>query len=187
MNIIIKKKRNLNLRKFDKNNNRFKLLKYKTDRNSQEKAYLLYSKNKKFQKNHKIINSFGNQLNSIEDITMKKINYKPLNSYADTLKNAYSILNKDLRKYNFSNNNFNIQKSNKIIFDKSKRLVSLFKAHLLWNETSDFLKKYYNMSKSIDLLPNMCKYYEEFTFRYPEYGPLEDVLKIMKRNIMKKK
>ena len=111
---------------------------------------------------------------------MKKINYKPLNSYADTLKNAYSILNKDLRKYNFSNKNFNIQKSNEIIFDKSKRLLSLFKDHLLWNETSDFLKKYYNMSKSIDLLPNICKYYEEFTFMYPENGPLEDVLKIKK-------
>ena len=98
---------------------------------------------------------------------MKKINYKPLNSYEDTLKNANSILNKDLRKYNFYNNKFNIQKSNEIFFDKCKRLVYLFKDHLLWNETSDFLKKYYNMSKSIDLLPNMCKYYKEFTFRYP--------------------
>ena len=39
---IIKKKSYLNLRKFDKNNNKFKLLKYKTDRNSQEKVYLLY-------------------------------------------------------------------------------------------------------------------------------------------------
>ena len=183
----IKKPSFSTIKKFDKNNNKFKLLKYKTDRNSQEKANLIYSKKAKFKKKHKIIYSFGNKINSIEDITIHKINYNPMNSYDDTIRNAYSKLNNNLRKYNFSKRMFNIQKTNEIIFDKNKRLVCIFKDYLFWNETSDFLKQYYIGTESIKLLPNMCEYYEEFTLLYPEYGPLEDVLKIMKRYIKKKK
>ena len=183
----IKKPSFSTLKKLDKKNNKCKLLRYKTDRNSQEKANLKNSKKAKFIKKHKIIHSFGNKINSnLGDISLK-IDYKQLKSYKDTIKNAHLKLNKELRKYNYSNKEYYIQKIDEIIFDNNKRLVSIFKDYLLWNETSDFLKEYYNLSESLKLLPNMCEYYEGFTFIYPEYAPLEDVLKILKRNIKKKK
>ena len=176
------------LKKFDKNNNKCKLLKNKTDRNSQEKANLIHSKKVKFKQKHKIIHSFGNITNAnFEDISLQKINYNPTHSYIETIKNVYSKINKELRKYNYSNKKYYIQKSNEIIFDNNKRLVCIFKDYLLWNETSDFLKEYYKSSESKKLLPNMCEYYEGFTLIHPEYAPLEDVLKILKKNIKKKK
>ena len=174
----IKKPSFSTLKKFDKKNNKCKLLRYKTDRNSQEKDNLINSKKAKFIQKHKIIHSFGNKTNSnLRDISLK-IDYKQLNSYKDTIKNVHLKLNKELRKYNYSNKEYFIQKIDEIIFDNNKRLVSIFKDYLLWNETSDFLKEYYKSSESLKLLPNMCEYYEGFTFIYPEYAPLEDVLKI---------
>ena len=172
-------------KKYEKKSNIYRIFKYKTYRNSQEKAQLKYYKKPKLKQIDKKINSLSLKANSKEK-NLKKI-YKPLYSYKITIKNFYKILNKDLRKYNFSHKKYNIQKSNEIIFDKNKRIVSIFKDYLLWNETSDFLKEYYQIPESISLLPNMCEYYEKYTLIYPEYGPLENVMKIMKRNMKKKK
>ena len=33
----------------------------------------------------------------------------------------------------------------------------------------------------------MCEYYENYTLVFPEYGPLEDVIKFMRKNMKKKK
>ena len=174
------------MKKDDKKDNIFKIFKYKTDRNSQEKVELKYNNNIIVKHNHHIINSL--KLKNISNSKIsKKINNIPLYTYKDTLKNAFKKLNKNLRKYNFFQKKYNVQKINEIIFDKRKRLVSVFKDYLLWNETSDFLKEYYHISESISLIPNMCEYYENFTLLFPEYGPLEDVIKFMRKNMKKKK
>lgn len=173
------------MKKADKNNNIFKIFKYKTDRNSQEKVELKYNNNI-VKQNHHTINSLKLKKTSKPKIS-KKIKNIPLYTYKDTLKNAYKKLNKNIRKYNFLQKKYNVQKINEIIFDKRKRLVSVFKDYLLWNETSDFLKEYHLISDSINLIPNMCEYYENYTLVFPEYGPLEDVMKFMRKNMKKKK
>ena len=114
-------------------------------------------------------------------------NIKPIYSYKETLNKAYSRLLSCLQSYNISNNEINKKIINDIIFDERKRIVSIFKDHLLWNETSDFFKQYYKMHKSVRLMLGFIKYYEAYTKFYPEYGPLEDVLKIMKKNLKRKK
>ena len=157
-----------------------------TDRNSTEKACLKYPTKAKLKQINHIIGSFNLKSNSKERKTQKSLRLKKLYSYKDTLKSAYHQLNKDLRKYNFSHIKYNTQKSDEIIFAKNKRLVSLFKDSLLWNETSDFLKQFYKIKESRNLIPNMCEYYECFSLVFPEYAPLEDLLKKMKK-FMKKK
>jgi len=174
------------MKKADKKNNLFKIFKYKTDRNSQEKVELKYNNNIIEKQNHHTINSLKLKHTSISKKSKKNKNI-PLYTYKDTLKNAYKKLNKNLRKYNFFQKKYNVQKINEIIFDKRKRLVSVFKDYLLWNETSDFLKEYHHISDSITLIPNMSEYYENYTLLFPEYGPLEDVIKFMKKNMKKKK
>ena len=171
------------IKKSDKKNNLFKIFKYKTDRNSQEKVELKYNNNIIVKQNPNNINSPKSKHTS----NPKKTKNIPLYTYKDTLKNAYKKLSKNLRKYNFFQKKYNKQKINEIIFDKRKRLVSVFKDYLLWNETSDFLKEYHHISDSISLIPNMCEYYENYTLLFPEYGPLEDVLKFMRKNMKKKK
>ena len=171
------------MKKADQKNNLFKIFKYKTDRNSQEKVELKYNNNIIVKQNQDNINS--SKLKHTSNPT--KIKNIPLYTYKDTLKNAYKKLGKNLRKYNFFQNKYNVQKINEIIFDKRKRLVSVFKDYLLWNETSDFLKEYHLISDSISLIPNMCEYYENYTLLFPEYGPLEDIIKFMRKNMKKKK
>ena len=114
-------------------------------------------------------------------------NIKPIYSYKETLNKAYSKLLSCLQSYNISNNKINKKIINDIIFDERKRIVSIFKDLLLWNETSDFFKQYYKMHKSVRLMLKFIKYYEAYTKFYPEYGPLEDVLKILKKNLKRKK
>ena len=137
-------------KKYEKKSNIYRIFKYKTYRNSQEKAQLKYYKKPKLKQIDKKINSLSLKANSKEK-NLKKI-YKPLYSYKITIKNFYKILNKDLRKYNFSHKKYNIKKSNEIIFDKNKRIVSIFKDYLLSNKPSDFLKEYYQIPESISLL-----------------------------------
>ncbi len=175
------------IKKLDKNNKINYLIKYKTDRNSIEKAYLKYPIKSKLKQKKNLLDTFNLKSNTKEKTLNKKSNFKSTHSYKDILKNAYKKLNKDLRQYNYNQNKYNIQKSNEIIFAKNKRIVSIFKDNLLWNETSDFLKQFYKTSESKNLIPSICEYYECFSLLFPEYGPLEDVLKTMKKFMKKKK
>ena len=114
-------------------------------------------------------------------------NIKPMFPYKETLNRAYSKLNSVLHSYNLSIAEINKKITNDIIFDEKKRIVSIFKDFLLWYETSDFFKQYYKKNKSVRLMLRFISYYEVYTKFYPEYGPLEDVLKILKKNMKKKK
>ena len=114
-------------------------------------------------------------------------NIKPLYSFKETLNKAYTKLNSVLRSYNMSKEAINIRITNDIIFDEKKRIVSVFKDYLLWDETSDFFKQYYKKNKSIRMILRFITYYETYTKFYPEYGPHEDILKILKKNIKKKR
>ena len=114
-------------------------------------------------------------------------NIKPVYSYKETLTKAYNKLNTVLHSYNMTKESINIKITNDIIFDERKRIVSVFKDYLLWNETSDFLKQYYKKNKSIKMILKFITYYETYIKFYPEYGPHEDILKILKKNLKKKR
>ena len=114
-------------------------------------------------------------------------NIKPVYSYKETLTKAYNKLNTVLHSYNMSKDSINVKIANDIIFDERKRIVSVFKDYLLWNETADFLKQYYKKNKSLKMILGFITYYETYIKFYPEYGPHEDILKILKKNIKKKR
>ena len=112
---------------------------------------------------------------------------KPSLSYKETINKVYTKLNKVLLSYNMPSEEINKRIINDIIFDERKRIVSIFKDYLLWYETSDFFKLYYKTSKSIKMIKRFITYYESYTLFFPEYGPLEDILQILKKNIKRKK
>lgn len=92
-----------------------------------------------------------------------------------------------LRKYNCDTRMYNTKIINDIIYDEKKHIVSLFRNFLLWDETSDFLKRFYYRIESIDRLPRITAYYEQYTLFPPVYFALDDVVKIMLKNVKKKK
>ena len=119
--------------------------------------------------------------------SLSNIFLKPSLSYKETLNKLYAKLNKVLLSYNMPSEEINKNIINDIIFDERKRIVSTFKDYLLWYETSDFFKLYYKKNKSIKMIKRFITYYESYTLFFPEYGPLEDILQTLKKNIKRKK
>ena len=93
----------------------------------------------------------------------------------------------NLRKYNISIESYNKKIITDIIFDERKHIVSEFKNYLLWDEMSDFLKRFYYIHESKNRLPKINNYYEKYTLFSPVYFSLEDIIKIMLKNVKKKK
>ena len=122
-----------------------------------------------------------------KNISSTLSNTKPFLSYKETLNKAYTKLNKVLHSYNMTNEQLYRKIANEIIFDENKKIVSIFKDYLLWYETSDFFQCYYKINKSIKMLKKFFEYYEVYTHFYPEYAPHEELLKIIKKNIKRKK
>ena len=119
--------------------------------------------------------------------SLSNINIKPSLSFKETINKVYSKLNRALHNYNMPYEEINKRIINDIIFDEKKRIVSIFKDYLLWYETSDFFKLFYKKNKSNKMIKRFIRYYESYTLFFPEYGPLEDILKILKKNIKRKK
>ena len=118
------------------------------------------------------------------------------NDFSDTLhicnNKSYSIVNdktpptktssiilKNLKKHSISPQQYNKIIINSIIFDQKSHLVSEFKNYLLWDETSEFLKRFYDLLESFDRLPNISQYYEEYTLFAPVYFGLNGLVVII--------
>ena len=93
----------------------------------------------------------------------------------------------NLRKYNVNEDMYNKKIINDIIYDENKHIVSEFKNYLLWDENSDFLKRFYYLHESINRLPKINYYYEKYTLFPPVYFCLDDLVKIMIKNVKRKK
>ncbi len=100
---------------------------------------------------------------------------------------AEKIMINNLKKYNVSVEFLNKKIITDIIFDERKHIVSVFKNYLLWDEMSDFLNRFYYKHESKNRLPKINHYYEKYTLFPPVYYSLEGVIKIMIKNVKKKK
>ena len=92
-----------------------------------------------------------------------------------------------LTKYNPKQYTYNSKVINDIIHDERKHIVAVFKNLLFWDETSDFLKRFYFLFESINRLPQIASYYETYTLFAPVYFAFEDVIKIMNKNTKRKR
>lgn len=115
-----------------------------------------------------------------------KIKPAPMYSLSLLYKLNHNKINSNLSKHNVTKERYEKIIINNIIYDEKKHIVSLFKNHLLWDETSDFLKRFYNKQESISRLPQICAYYEEYSIFIPVYFSL-NVGKIMLKNKKRKK
>ena len=118
-------------------------------------------------------NEFSDTLHICNNKSYSIVNDKtPITKYS-------SIISKNLKKYSTSPQKYNIFIINSIIFDQKSHLVSEFKNYLLWDETSEFLKRFYDLVESFDRLPNISQYYEEYTLFAPVYFGLNGLIVII--------
>ena len=75
---------------------------------------------------------------------------------------------------------------NNLLCNGKCHIVALFKEHLINDDYSEFLKRYYNEEESLIRIKKVAKYYFETSVIFPNYTPLTEA-KYIYKNIMKKK
>lgn len=89
------------------------------------------------------------------------------------------------RKYLTSREYYNIKIINDIIYNENTNIVSVFKDYLIFDDVSEFLKRFYNRSEGKQRLPKMYQFYEQYSKVFPNYVVLPEN-KYMFKNIERK-
>ena len=152
---------------------------HKMTKENLNKLKLIHKKNIAFK--NSFINIKPKNRLSLNNIN-KNINY---NSFTENSKNI--IIHKNLKKYNINIKKYNKYIINAIIFDYRNHIVAVFKNYLLWDETSEFLKRYYKRKENKARLPKIAEYYEKYTLFTPNYFGYEGLIVIIMVKYMKRK
>lgn len=93
-----------------------------------------------------------------------------------------------LNKYNSNVEMYNMKVINNIIFEEQRQIVSRLRNILLWDQTSEFLKRFYHIGEIKGRLPQITNYYQTYTLFSPVYFGFEKgVVKIMLKHVKRKK
>ena len=86
-----------------------------------------------------------------------------------------TIISKNLKKSYIDIQDFYNEKSiNDILFNKDSHLVAIFKDHLLYDDTTEFLRRIYPNVQSNERIIELCKYYSEYSKIFPNYIVLKE-------------
>ena len=154
--------------------NHYKIIKEKSNKIKLNNKKSITTKNTSY--NTKISNKTNNKKNN------KITNYN--NSY---IKNKNFLIFKNLQKYNTTITKYNVYITNAIIFDQRNHIVTVFKNYLLWDETSEFLKRYYKRKDNVERLPKIAEYYEQYTLYTPNYFGHEGLIILIMLKFIKRK
>ena len=99
----------------------------------------------------------------------------------------YSLIHENLKTYSTSKKKYDKFIINTIIFDQRIHKVAVFKNNLLWDESSEFLKRFYKKKESKQRIPKISEYYERYTLFSPVYFGLEGLLVIIMNRWTKRK
>lgn len=90
-----------------------------------------------------------------------------------------------LNKYKLEGHTYNVKQINDIIYNEKANIVALFKDYLIFDDSSEFLKRFYKAKESTDRLPRLYDYYENYSKIFPNYIILSEA-KYIYKNIQKK-
>lgn len=124
-----------------------------------------------------IIKMGNNKTNNKKNNVQKKIPFVISRS---------KLMRNNLFKHNSTMEKYYIKITNDIIYDERKHIVCMFKDYLLWDENSDFLKRFYFDAESTARIPKISAYYEKYSIMRPVYFRL-NCCKIMLKNVKKHK
>ena len=146
---------------------------------SHKKAFISHMKSLT-EKKYSFMNKstkISTQLNDFQ-----KLENQPLTSIV-----LYKITFKNLKKYTTTKRTYNKFIINSMIFDRRIHKVAVFKNNLLWDESSEFLKRFYKKKESKERIPKISEYYEKYTLFPPVYFGLEGLIVIVMNKWTKKK
>jgi len=89
------------------------------------------------------------------------------------------------KKYLTSRTYYNVKVINDIIYNECSNIVSQFKDYLIFDDVSEFLKWFYNITEAIERMPRIIEFYDKFSKVFPNYVNLPEN-KFMFKNIERK-
>jgi hypothetical protein len=89
------------------------------------------------------------------------------------------------KKYLTSRDYYNSKVVTDIIYNENTNLVSVFKDYLIYDDVSEFLKRFYMNNEFEERLPKIYEFYEKYSKVFPNYVNLPES-KIMFKNIERK-
>lgn len=98
----------------------------------------------------------------------------------------HKLIAKNLnQKYLTGMDYYNVKVVNDVIYNDTTHLVSVFKDYLIYDDISEFLKRYYNQTEAITRLTKIYDFYDKYSKVFPNYIILEEN-KFMFKNIERK-
>ena len=124
-------------------------------------------------------------INEKERLLNKYLFYSKCNKI-QSIKTLIKFVKQKLqKKYTYNLNFYNIKKINEIICSNNKHIVAKYKDYLIYNNYFEFLQKTYLLKESLELLPQILKYYHCNYVIFPNYVNLSQS-KIIYKNILRK-
>lgn len=80
---------------------------------------------------------------------------------------------------------YNLKIINDIIYNEQTNIVAVFKDYLIYDDLSEFLKRFYDKSESKTRLPKIWEFYEKYSKVFPNYVNIPEN-KFMFKNIERK-
>lgn len=98
----------------------------------------------------------------------------------------HSVIHKNLeKKYLTSRDYYNSKVITDIVYNENTNLVSVFKDYLIYDDVSEFLKRYYYSEEFDSRLPKIYEFYEKYSKVFPNYVTIPEN-KFMFKNIERK-
>ena len=96
------------------------------------------------------------------------------------------MLRKSLNsKYLTSQDYFNSKITADIMYNESRHIVSIFKDYLIFDDFSEYLKRFYSRIESLERLPRVFNFYHYYSKVFPNYVAIPES-KYMFKNIERK-
>lgn len=90
------------------------------------------------------------------------------------------------KKYLTSQDYYNSKIVSDIMYNENRHIVSVFKDYLIFDDFSEYLKRYYRDHEAFDRLPKVFEFYEKYSKVFPNYVALPAESKYMFKNIERK-
>lgn len=90
------------------------------------------------------------------------------------------------KKYLTSQDYYNSKIVSDIMYNENRHIVSVFKDYLIFDDFSEYLKRYYRDYEAYDRLPKVFEFYEKYSKVFPNYVSLPGESKYMFKNIERK-
>lgn len=89
------------------------------------------------------------------------------------------------KKYLTTRDSYNAKIVNDIIYNENNHIVVAFKDYLIYDDITEFLKRFYKFNESSQRLPKTCEYYTKYSKVFPNFFVVEEK-KFIFKNIEKK-